>query len=84
MKLPMHEADPYLGAVVHYRFAEPGGLRCLASSVTLLPDDGSQRVGLFVLTAPGDEMPGPFSVPEVRHSIQGEEFTWHWRHECYG
>jgi len=77
-------SDPYLGAIVHYRFTDTGALACLASIVTLAPKDPTKGVGLFVLTPPGEEIAEPFSVPDVAHSIQGEEFTWHWRQECYG
>jgi hypothetical protein len=79
----MAESAPYLGAIVHYRFTDTGRLTCLAAIVTLVPEDRSRGIGLFVLVPPGEELTEPFSVLDVAHSIQGEEFTWHWNQECY-
>jgi hypothetical protein len=77
------DSEPYLGAIVHYRFIDPGLTTCLAAIMTAMPGDGSQRVGLHVFTLPGS-VPEPFAVGDVPHSIQGEESTWHWSAECYG
>ena len=82
--VPMAESAPYIGAIVHYRFTDTGTLTCLASIVTLVPTDGTRGVGLYVLVPPDSEIRVPMSLPGVRHSIQGEEFTWHWQQECYG
>jgi hypothetical protein len=77
------DSDPYLGAIVHYRFVDPGLITCLAAIVTSVPEVGSQCVGLHVFTPPGT-ITEPFTVGDVPHSIQGEETTWHWSVECRG
>ena len=81
--VPMAESAPYLGAIVHYRFTDTGTLTCLASIVTLVPTDPNRGVGLYALLPPDSEIPEPMSLPDVAHSIQGQEFTWHWPQECY-
>jgi hypothetical protein len=78
----MAESALHLGAIVHYRFTDTGTLMCLAGIVTLMPTDSTRGVGLYVLVPPDSEISQPMSLPDVAHSIQGEEFTWHWQGEC--
>ena len=76
------DSDPYVGAIVHYRFLDPGLATCLAAIMTAVPEPGGgQGVGLQVFTPPGT-ITEAFAVGGVQHSIEGEGTTWHWRAEC--
>jgi hypothetical protein len=77
-------SDPYLGAMVHYRFVDSGVTTCLAAIVTATPEDLSRRLALHVFTLPGQFTTEAISVGDVPHSVQGEASTWHLRQECYG
>jgi len=75
----MHDSDPYLGAIVHYR-AQRGEM-CRAAIITALWPLG--RVRLHYFEPEGDDDVIGFVEPDTS-SLQWESSTWHWRHQCNG
>ena len=68
----MHDSDPYLGAIVHYRRERD---RCLAAMITEVTQP-LRKISLRVFAPNGDE-----NVRDAPHDSWSPG-SWHWRHEC--
>lgn len=77
----MHDSEPYLGAIVHYRRVRGSERKCFAAVVTDVNERLHHAVSLTVFAPLGHTVPEQTAVTMVLHNVD-EEYSWHWRTEC--